>query len=168
MWMLPNMYIKLYLLIKLGWGSIPQKYWCLPKFEDGGDGLATSDDQNRSEAFRRGRVTLWLQVYQCLAKTITVKPVLTATSEQRPPVNNGQSEAITASLRLTFPRSFSGNPLYNDHIFQVPSVDVVHRFDCTSLWVIQHRKYVKVILYLVILQMIHCKFCIWPCVFHWM
>ena len=32
----------------------------------------------------------------------TVKPVLTATSEQRPPVNNGQSEAITASLSLTY------------------------------------------------------------------
>jgi hypothetical protein len=32
----------------------------------------------------------------------TVKPVLTATSEQRPPVNNGQSETITASLSLTY------------------------------------------------------------------
>ena len=60
----------------------------------------------------------------------TVKPVLTATSEQRPPVNNGQSEAIAASLSLTYQWSFSDNPLHNDHIFQVPRVAVVHRFDC--------------------------------------
>ncbi len=30
-----------------------------------------------------------------------VKPVLTTTSEQRPPVNNGQSEAVTTSLKPT-------------------------------------------------------------------
>jgi hypothetical protein len=35
-------------------------------------------------------------------KDCTVKPVLTATSAQRPPVNNGQFEALTTSLKLTY------------------------------------------------------------------
>ena len=55
------------------------------------------------------------------------------TSEQRQPVNNGQSEAVTASLRLTYHWSFSDNPLHNNHIFQVPRVAVVHMFDCTVI-----------------------------------
>ncbi len=62
----------------------------------------------------------------------TVKAVLTANSGQRPPVNNGHSEGITTSLSITYHGSFSDNPLYNDHIFQVPRVAVVHRFDCTQ------------------------------------
>jgi hypothetical protein len=32
----------------------------------------------------------------------TAKPVLMITSKKQPPVNNGQSEAITTSLKLTY------------------------------------------------------------------
>ncbi len=55
----------------------------------------------------------------------TFKPELTATSEQRPPVNNGQFNSVTASINLTFIRA----PLSNGHFFQVPRVAIVHRFD---------------------------------------
>ncbi len=57
----------------------------------------------------------------------TAKPELTATSEQRPPVNNGRYNSVTASINLTFIRA----PLSNGHFFKVPRVVVVHRFDCT-------------------------------------
>ncbi len=67
--------------------------------------------------------------------TATVKPVLTTTSEQRPPVNNGQSEAITTILKPTCHWSFSYNPLHNSHIFQVPRVAVV------LLWTNIHKPY---------------------------
>jgi len=33
---------------------------------------------------------------------------------------------------LNYHWSFSDNPLHNDHVFQVPRVVVVHRFDCTQ------------------------------------
>jgi hypothetical protein len=56
----------------------------------------------------------------------TVKPELTATFEQRPPVNNGRYNLVTASINLTFIRA----PLSNGHFFRVPRVAVVHRFDC--------------------------------------
>ncbi len=36
--------------------------------------------------------------------TCTVKPAITATSEQWPPVNNGRFDTSTASLNLTFIR----------------------------------------------------------------
>jgi hypothetical protein len=36
--------------------------------------------------------------------TCTVKPAITATSEQWPPVNNGRFDSSTASLNLTFIR----------------------------------------------------------------
>ena len=37
---------------------------------------------------------------------ITVKPTLTTTSEQRPPINNGQFDSSTINLNLTFIRPF--------------------------------------------------------------
>ncbi len=55
----------------------------------------------------------------------TVKPYLTVTCEQRPPVNNGKFESSTTSLNISFIRHLWQRPL-----FQVPRVAVVHRFDC--------------------------------------
>ncbi len=82
------------------------------------------EEEKESGAQLDSSTLKWFQI------TCTVKPVLTATSEQRPPVNKGHSEAITASLSLTYHWSFSDSPLHNDHIFQVPRVAVVYRFDC--------------------------------------
>ncbi len=48
----------------------------------------------------------------------TVKPVLTTTSEQRPPVNNGQPEGSTTSLNLASHWSFPDNPLHNATFFR--------------------------------------------------
>jgi hypothetical protein len=45
---------------------------------------------------------------------ITVKPELTATSEQRPPVNDGQYNSVMARINLTFIRA----PLSNSHFFR--------------------------------------------------
>jgi|LakMenEpi03Aug12_release.lakeMendotaPanAssembly.Ray.scaffolds.fasta_scaffold981275_1 hypothetical protein len=56
----------------------------------------------------------------------TVKPELTATSEQQPPINKGRYNLVTASIKLTFIKA----PLSNSHFFQLPRVAVVHRFDC--------------------------------------
>ncbi len=56
-------------------------------------------------------------------KRSTVKPDLTTTCEQRPPVNNGQFESKS---------QFYQAPLSNGRFFQVPRVAVVHRFDCTQ------------------------------------
>jgi len=44
----------------------------------------------------------------------TVKPELTATSEERTPVNNGQYNLVTASINLTFIIA----PLSNGHFFR--------------------------------------------------
>ena len=52
---------------------------------------------------------------QVVVNNITVKPVLTATSEQRPPVNNGQTKSGQANF---------------DTNLAVPRVAVVDRFDC--------------------------------------
>ena len=62
----------------------------------------------------------------------TVKPVLTTTYEQRPPVNNGQPEGSMTSLNLAYHWYFSDNPLHNGHVVQVLRVVVEHRFDCIS------------------------------------
>ncbi len=65
----------------------------------------------------------------CNDVTCTVKPELTATSEQRPQVNNSQYNSVTASKNLTFIRA----PLPNGHFFRVPRVAAVHRFGCILL-----------------------------------
>ena len=69
----------------------------------------------------------------------TVKPELTATFEQRPPVNNGKYNLVMASIKSTFIRT----PLSNGHFFQVPRVAVVHRFDCTYFISHKWKKNVK-------------------------
>ncbi len=63
----------------------------------------------------------------------TVKPVLTATSEQRPPVNNDRTKSGQANFDTNFDwkPSTERPPLYNGHFFGVPRVAVVDRFDCT-------------------------------------
>ncbi len=65
-------------------------------------------------------------------KLTTVKPVLTATSEQRPPVNNGRTKSGQANFDTNFDwkPSTERPPLYNGHFFGVPRVAVVDRFDC--------------------------------------
>ncbi len=58
--------------------------------------------------------------------------MLTATSEQRPPVNNGQPKPG----QIKFNSNFDWNPfkkrppMYNDHYFGGPRVAVIDRFDC--------------------------------------
>jgi hypothetical protein len=42
--------------------------------------------------------------FQFFTKEYTVKPALTANSEQRPPVYNGQFDSLRTSLNLTFVR----------------------------------------------------------------
>jgi hypothetical protein len=44
----------------------------------------------------------------------TVKPVLTATSEQRPPVNNGRYNSVTLSINLTFIRAPQSNSFFQN------------------------------------------------------
>ncbi len=58
----------------------------------------------------------------------TVKPVLTTTSEQQPPVNNGQFGSSTASLNLTFIR-----PLFQTATFSGPKGGC-----CTQVWLYLH------------------------------
>ncbi len=87
----------------------------------------------------------------------TVKSVLTATSEKRPPVNNGQSAALMASRKPTYHWSFSHNPLLNGHIFQVPRMAGVHRFDCTLLILV----YVEVHLLIIISRLLE-SVCLHP------
>ncbi len=55
----------------------------------------------------------------------TVKPDLTATREQRPPVNNSQFESSMTSLNFIVSDTFVKQPLFSG-----PRVAVVHSFDC--------------------------------------
>jgi hypothetical protein len=68
-------------------------------------------------------------------KVDTVKPVLTATSEQRPPVNNGQTKSGQANFDTNFDlkTSTERSPMYNGQFLGVPRVAVAHRFDCTCI-----------------------------------
>jgi hypothetical protein len=63
----------------------------------------------------------------------TVKPVLTATSEQRLPANNGQPKPGQIKFNSNFDwKPFKKwPPMYNGHYSGVPRVAVVDRFDCT-------------------------------------
>ncbi len=63
----------------------------------------------------------------------TVKPVLTATSEQYPPLNNGQPKdgRIKFNTNFDWKPSKKRPPLYNSHYFGVPRVALVDRFDCS-------------------------------------
>ncbi len=56
----------------------------------------------------------------------------TATSEQRPPVNNGRTKSGQANFdtNIDWKPSTERPPLYNAHFFGVPRVTVVDRFDC--------------------------------------
>ncbi len=67
----------------------------------------------------------------------TVKPELTATSEQRPPVNNGQHNLETANINLTKVRA----PLSNGYFFRVPRVAVVLRFYCSYFYLVLCNKW---------------------------
>jgi hypothetical protein len=64
----------------------------------------------------------------------TVKPVLTTTSEQRPPVNNGQNKYDQANFDTNFDWKTSAErpPMYKGHFLGVPRVGIVDRFDWTS------------------------------------
>ncbi len=70
----------------------------------------------------------------------TVKPVLTATSEQRPPVNNSQTKSGQINFNTNFYLKPSKDrpPLYNGHFFGVPRVAVIDRFDCTIILPLNH------------------------------
>jgi hypothetical protein len=65
-------------------------------------------------------------------KTNTVKPELTATSEQRPTANNGQPKPGQIKFNSNFDRktSLQRPPVYYGQYFGVPRVAVVDRFDC--------------------------------------
>ncbi len=69
-----------------------------------------------------------------------VNPMLTTTSEQRPPVSNGQSDPQTSQINTSFIRGTSEQrlPLNKSRFFGVPRVAVVYRFDC-MLNFIQHK-----------------------------
>ncbi len=71
-------------------------------------------------------VWLYTEVITFRGFYCTVKPALTTTSKQWPPVNNDRYNSGIASLNLTFIRA----PISNIHFCQVPMVAVVHRFDC--------------------------------------
>jgi hypothetical protein len=62
----------------------------------------------------------------------TVKAVLTATSEQRPPANNGQSKPGQIKFNINFDLKPSKErpSMYNGHYFWAPRLVVVDRFDC--------------------------------------
>jgi hypothetical protein len=64
----------------------------------------------------------------------TVKPVFTATSEQRPTVNNGQSKSRKANFATNFDLKTSAEqpPMNNGQFFGVPRVAIAYRFDCIS------------------------------------
>jgi hypothetical protein len=65
----------------------------------------------------------------------TVKPVLTATSKQRPPVYNGQLEPLILQNCILIhceKRPLMPLPLNNSHFFGVPREAVVDRFDCNQ------------------------------------
>jgi len=56
----------------------------------------------------------------------------TATSEQRPPVNYGQTKSGRANFDTNFDwkTSTEQTPMYNDHFLGVSRVAVVYIFDC--------------------------------------
>ncbi len=60
--------------------------------------------------------------------------MLTATSEQRPLVNNGHTKSGKANFETNFDWKISTEqpPMYYSHFIGVPRVAVVDRFDSTS------------------------------------
>ncbi len=60
----------------------------------------------------------------------TVKPELTSTSEQRPPVYQGHRFKGPIKICIIQDTSEQRPPVNNGHNFRVPRVVVVHRLDC--------------------------------------
>ncbi len=80
---------------------------------------------------------LWIQE---LSKKVnfmtTVKPVLTATSEQRPLVKNGQGDPqdFYTDSNFDWKPSTQPPPMYNGHFLGVPRLAVVFRFNFTCIY----------------------------------
>jgi hypothetical protein len=88
----------------------------------------------KAGADRRGRVGGG--VFICLKIVLmetTVKPVLTATSEQQPPANNSQPKTgkIKFNINFDWKPSKKWPSMYNCHYFGVARMAVVGKFDCT-------------------------------------
>ncbi len=81
-------------------------------------------------------VKVWPKVITLSGLHCTVKPVLTATSEQRPPAINGQPKPgqIKFNSNFDWKASKQRPPIYNGQYFVVPRVAVVDRFDCINLF----------------------------------
>ncbi len=71
---------------------------------------------------------LSIMMFRC-----TVKPELTATSEQRQPAYKGHHLKSPISIFIIQGTSEQRPPVNNDRNFRVLRVAVVHRFDCTLM-----------------------------------
>ncbi len=102
-----------------------------------------SDFQCHSKTLEKSSVIIWkalldfidkLSFLYCFPKKvvilITVKPELTTTSQQRPPVCNDHHFEVPYWTYATKMTSVQSLPVNNGHYFGVPGVVLVHRSDC--------------------------------------
>ena len=86
----------------------------------------------------------WKEVIFISKKHImeVILPKINKLFDKRPPVNNGQSAPITASLKPTYHWSFSYNPLHNGHVFQI-QIQIIYFKSLSYTWYFLNWKWYK-------------------------